>query len=439
MPQAGPSHATTDAASIDRDQSPTNRTLPGLTATFRSLRHRNYQLYFIGQLVSLTGTWMQQTALAWLAFDLTHESKWAGWVTAAQILPTFLIGLWGGALADRWPKRSLIFATQSGFLVLALLLTGLALGGVITPWQLLAVSMANGFVQAIDLPARLAFVMDLVKRDDLINAVALNSLIFNLARAVGPAVAGLIMAWLTPWACFLANALSYVAVLWALASMNITASAHPQASTQPKHRALDVFRYVARHRSLAFLILLVASTAFFGWPFQALLPALAKQELGSDERGYGLLVSATGVGALVAAWTIATFGAMRHSNRMIAAGVALVSTAMVALAYAPRLSLATFCCAVIGFGLILFFATSQSVIQLSAGDHNRGRIMAIWAMTVSGAVPLGNLLASPAADRWGVPLVLVVQGMACAVTAVLLLILLRPEGEQPVPDAPAVH
>src|SRR5207245_4709030 len=227
MPRDGSTEANhEDSESGPVLQSPASRPYGGLRATFRSLRHRNYRLYFFGQMVSLTGTWMQNAALVWLAFRLTDESKWAALVSAAQILPTFFFGAWGGALADRWPKRSLIFLTQSAFLVLALLLAGLTFAQVITPWQLLLVNAASGLVQALDLPARLAFVMDMAGREDLMNAVALNSLLFNVARVVGPGISGFLMRWLAPEACFLTNALSYAAVLWALARMDITGSVH---------------------------------------------------------------------------------------------------------------------------------------------------------------------------------------------------------------------
>lgn len=389
----------------------------GLAATFRSLRHRNYRLYFFGQLVSLTGTWMQNAALVWLAFHLTGESKWAALVNAAQILPTFFFGAWGGALADRWPKRSLIFLTQSAFLVLALVLAGLTFARVITPGQLLLVTTINGLVQAIDLPARLAFVMDMAGREDLLNAVALNSLLFNVARVIGPAISGFLMSSLAAEACFSANALSYAAVLWALARMDITGSVCHAEKQGGLRSLLEGIAYLAGRRELGFLIVLVITTALCGWPSQSLLPALAQHVLHSDEIGYSWMLSGTGFGALVAAWTLATFGSMEERRRMIRAGVGLVSIGLIALSAARDLVLAMGCCAVIGFGLILFLATSQSIIQLSAGEHNRGRVMAIWAMTQSGAVPLGSYLAGVAADRWNVPLVLRLLGLICLTAA----------------------
>jgi MFS family permease len=389
----------------------------GLAATFRALRHRNYRLYFFGQLVSLIGTWMQTTALNWLAFDLTHESKWPALLMAVGILPTFFLGAWGGALADRWPKRSLIIGTQGAFLVLALILAALAGAGVVVPWQLLVITACVGLVQAIDLPARLAFVMDLAGREDLINAVALNSLLFNVARVVGPALAGQILAWSAPWTCFLANGLSYLAVLHALVQINVAGTPRVAESHRERPSLRSSFGYLARHRELAFLFLLSGTTSFCGWPSQALLPALAKHELATDEAGYSWLLSGTGLGALAAAWVVATFGSVERRGLFIGIGVCVVCTALLGLSLMGSLVPAIGCCALLGFGLILFLATTQSVIQLGADEHNRGQIMGIWAMTQSGALPFGNLLAGPAADYLGVPLVLRIQGVACGVAA----------------------
>jgi MFS family permease len=411
---------------------------------------------------------MQNTALTWLAFELTRESKWAAGVNAAQIVPTFFLGLWGGTLADRWPKRTLIFVTQTAFLVLALLLAALTWGGVVTPWQLLAVAAANGFVQALDLPARLAFVMDMAGREDIMNAVGLNSVLFNVARAIGPALAGLVLLWIKPWACFLLNALSYVAVLWALAQMDISGASVSPTPAKGWRAMLGGLRYLARHGELAYLVILAGFVSFFGWPSQNLLPELAKAELadrhpgaelrfqkgtrllelqrvaspfgtaselhnaedlgvhpespvlGTGQLGYGLMLSGTGIGALIAAWAVATFGSVQLRKRLIGTGVVTISAGLMGLALAHDLVLDIGCCGLIGFGLILFLATSQSVVQLGSGENNRGVLMGIWAVTLSGAVPLGNLLAGPAADRWGVEPVLICEGSACAVAALVL-------------------
>ena len=297
------------------------------------------------------------------------------------------------------------------------MLAALTFAGVITPWQLLLVTGLNGLVQAIDLPARLAFVMDLAGREDLMNAVALNSMLFNVARVIGPAISGFLMRWLAPEACFFANGLSYIAVLWALARMDITGSSHAAQKSSGLRGLVEGLTYLAGRRELAFLMLLVAITSLCGWPSQTLLPALASGVLKSNEIGYSWMLSGTGIGALTAAWTLATFGSVEERHQLIRAGIGCVSTGLIALSIAPNLPLAMGCSGLIGFGLILFLATSQSIIQLSSGEHNRGRVMAIWAMTQSGSVPLGSFLAGVAADHWGVRPVLQLLGLSCAVAA----------------------
>jgi MFS family permease len=405
-------------------------------STFRSLRHRNYRLYFFGQLVSLVGTWMQNAALSWLAYAITEESKWPAFITAAQILPTFLLGPWGGHLADRIPKRPLIFWMQTSFTVLALLLAWLVLGGSAQPWQLLAVTAATGVVTAIDLPARLSFVMNMVGREDLTNAVALNSMLFNSARVIGPMLAGPLMIAIGPGHCFLANAASYIAVLWALSSMDISGAPPPRLSN-PSDSALksllEGFRYLGKNRVLIFLILLAGSTALWGWPFLSLLPAIA-HKFGTGPTGMSWLYSAVGVGAFLSALTLARFGSPALSRGFITAGVLILTVALVALAFSRDIVMSGICCGFIGFGLILFLATTQSVFQLSSEEHNRGRVMAIWAMVLSIAVPLGNLLAGPAADAWGLTPVIAGLGLASGLTPILLLWAIRPwefSGEAP--------
>ncbi|HEV3257450.1 MAG TPA: MFS transporter [Gemmataceae bacterium] len=402
-----------------------------LTAAFRALRHRNYRLYFFGQLASVTGSWMQTTALGWLAYELTHQSKWTALVMAAQMLPTFFLGPWGGALADRLPKRSVIFVTQAAFMVLALLLAGLVFGRTIDPWLLLLITTAAGLVQAVDLPARLSFVNDMAGRNDLMNAVALNSLLFNVARVLGPALAGL-MLMVPDWgagACFLVNGLSYLAVLWALRRMDVVGSVkhadNGRALGARRPSLLGGFRYLVRRPGLTYLVALAAMLSLCGWPFLALLPALADSPLDRHEWGYSVMLSATGVGALAAALIVAARGSLARRRRFISTGLTVLTAGIIGLSLAGNLALAGICTALVGFGLIMFFITGQSVLQLSADDHNRGRVMAVWAMTQSGALPLGTMLSGLAADEWGVPVVLRVNGIACGAVALLLLAGLR--------------
>ena len=401
----------------------TGPALPWWVVPFRALRHRNYRLYFFGQLVSLTGSWVQTTALMWLAYELTKQSRWPALISAVQVLPTVVLGLWGGHVADRWSRRALIFTTQAALLALAVLLGVLVLSSRVTPWHLLAVSLACGVVNAIDLPARLAFVVEMVGRDDLINAVALNSVLFNVARAGGPALGAWCLGAVGPGPCFLLNGLSFVAVLAALALMTLPWRAAPSAAHHEEKASLWAgFHYVAGRPALLLLLVLTGALSLFGWPVLSLLPALADQHLHRSEGGYGSMLSALGAGAMLAALLVATFGSLGRSRLFLAAGAILSAASLACLSWAPSLPAAMACCAGLGCGLVGFFATGQSVMQLSSRDHNRGRVMGVWSMVTSAGLPLGSLLAGPAADTWGVPQVVAWQGFGIAVAALAVLL-----------------
>lgn len=443
--------------------------------TFRALRHRNYRLYFFGQFVSVTGSWAQSAALMWLAYDLTKESSWPAWVGAMQVLPTCVLGAWGGSLADRWSKRALIFFAQATLLLLAVLLGGLVLLGHVTPWHLLAVAAAAGIVNAIDLPARLAFVIDMVGRDDLPNAIALNSMLFNLARMLGPIVGFVLFVKLAgrgvtgqtaAGVCFLLNGLSFVAVLAALAWMELPPPSPltplPDGERGAQHSPLsplgrgiggegeqslwEGFRYLSQHPRLILLMVLSGAMSLFGWPILSLLPAVADQRLHGSTDAYAWMLSAIGGGAGLASLLVASFSGTQWRRWFLAAGVGLASTSLLGLAGARSLPVAAGCCAFLGCGLILFFPTSQAIMQLRSADHVRGRVMGIWSMVLSGAFPLGHLLAGKAADRWlnqqslpgalgqwlsvrpgepsGLPLVLALMGLGIAAASTIVFLLL---------------
>ncbi len=394
----------------------------GLT-TFRALRHRNYRLFFLGQLVSLTGSWVQTTALMWLAFDLSGTSRWPALVGAAQIAPTFFLGALGGVLADHLPKRRLLLLTQSALLVLALLLAGLVVTGLATVWHLFAVALVCGLVNAVDLPVRLSFVHDMVGRDDLMNAVALNSLLFNTARALGPALGTCLLEWWGPAPCFFLNALSYLAILGALLRMQVPLL-HPAHWTERQSWRAG-FHYVAHHPTLLLLLCLTGAMALCGWPILALLPALSQNDMTAGESGYSWMLSAIGVGALTSTLLVASFGSLKRRRRFLGTGLVVAALALIGLSLAPNLVLGMICCSLLGLGLVMFFSTSQATVQLSAGDHNRGRVMGIYSIVLSGATPLGTLLAGTSADRWGVVQVVRVQGLAMLIAAMVIVALLR--------------
>lgn len=407
--------------------------------TFRSLRHRNYRRYFLGQIVSFTGSWMQSAALMWLLYDRTHDPRWPSWIMVAQVGPTLLLGAWGGSLADHYPKRLLIFITQSIFLVHAVILTLLIALNLISPWLMIALMVVSGIVQAVDLPARLAFVPDLVPKEDLINAVGLNSLLFNSARAIGPALAGLLFllaeavveiarpesnaVTLGAVACFAINAISFVAVLIALWGITVPGDAE-MGKKVAKGSIWDGFSYLKHHPTLGGLVLLTLIMCIFGWPLLTILPAYTHLQLGLSEQTYSLLVSTVGAGALIAALTTATFGTTVRRGKFMVAGTGMAAIGLFGLSQVGRPELAAIGCAAAGFGLILYLSTGQSTLQLAVPDEKRGRVMALWAMTLSASAPLGHLLAGEGVTIVGVSPVLLGMAAGVALVTVVLVVML---------------
>lgn len=387
--------------------------------TFRSLRHRNYRLYFIGQMVSLIGSWTQITALMWLAHKQSDESsRWPAFLLAAQLGPTFVFGALGGRLADRLPRRPLIICTQIVFLICAAALFTLKSIDALTLWAMLMVMLIHGVAQAIDLPARLALLPSLVARSDLSNAVALNSLLFNVARATGPALAAILLSSIGASWCFLLNAVSYVAVILALAWIYL-----PQHWDDKSIPSIGgAWRALAATPGLLTVTLLAGIIAGHGWPLLALLPSFASKELGLAEGGYGTLLSAVGIGALAAALTAATFGSDVRPKLLLVGGLLSSCVSLFCLWLTASLPIAACCCVLFGFGMILFFATAQTVVQLSTKDADRGKVMGIWAMMLSAGVPLGNLVLGPAADVYGERTIVLVQAIAVTIATVALML-----------------
>jgi MFS family permease len=403
-------------------------------STFRALRHRSYRLYFGGQLFSVIGTWLHLTALMWLTYEITHQSSWTANVGAARLLPTVFLAPLGGMLADRFSKRSLLIITQVLLLLLALALAVLTVTVTLTGGHLLLLTLLAGIIHAVDWPARLAFVSEMVERQDLANAVALNSLLFNCARAIGPALAGLFYAWQGPAFCFLLNALTFVPLIIALVAMPIPARGEALPGTVGGGAFLSGVKHLVGRPRLLALLLLTAAMAFFAWPILPLLPALAKQTFHGDESTYGTLLSGVGAGALTAALAAATIASHIHEERdrrrdprivVLAVGAGLVACSLLCLACTSNLFAGVAACFLFGLGMILFLATSQSITQLSALDHNRGAVMGVWSMLLSAAQPAGYYLAGWTADESSVTTVLALQGVGVVASAVLAGLFIR--------------
>jgi MFS family permease len=382
--------------------------------TFAALKHRNFRLFMTGQFVSLIGGWMQSTAEGWLVYQLTGSKVMLGTVAAVWSLPLLLLSVWGGSVADRYPKRTVIFFTQTGMMLVAFAFAALVWSGRIQPWHILVLAALDGVVVAFDSPTRQAFTVEMTSREDLMNAISLNSSIFNGARVVGPAVAGLLMAHVGMAWCFLLNGLSFIAVLAGLLMMRLPQFVSPAEPSSTGRHVLEGLAYVAGHRRVRLLLLLLGVVGIFGWSYSILLPAYAADNLHVGERGYGVLLSANGVGALLGALTVATYGSRVRPQRMIFGGLWVFTAMLVLLAVVRWFPLVLVCLAVGGWGMLLCFSTTNTMVQTSVSDAMRGRVMGVWALVLGGTIPLGGLESGWLSQAVGVPWTIAAGALICA-------------------------
>jgi MFS family permease len=407
--------------------------------TFRSLRHRNYRFYFLGQFVSFIGSWMQSTALMWIVYIKTNDPRWPALLMIAQFVPTLILGPLTGAIADRFAKRNIVMITQVLFAITASILTGLLLADILVPWLVFSLLLVNGIIQAIDFPTRLAYVPELVPREDLVNAIGLNSLLFNSARAIGPAGAGVLF-WTSrafaDWGwipveevtrygaivCFSVNAFSYVAVLFALWSITVPGRAS-QTSESRDASTWSGYMQIFRNLRLMALLILTGLFSIFGWPVLSLFPAYTRLGLGLEEKEYSTLVSGLGAGALCAALTTATFLNSERRGWFLILGASVALAGMISLAFVQSLTWAVVAASGLGFGLILYLSTGQSMMQMSVADNARGRAMSLWAMMLSASAPLGHLLAGQAASWWPIRDVMLVLSLGLGIIWLMMIVL----------------
>lgn len=385
----------------------------------RALKHRNYQLFFGGQLVSLTGTWMQSIAQSWLVYRLTGSAVLLGLVGFASQIPVFLLAPIGGAIADRYSRRHVLLITQTMAMLLALTLAALTLTRLIEVWHLYLIGALFGVANAFDIPTRQAFVVDLVGKEDLVNAIALNSSMFNGARIIGPAIAGLLVAAIGEGWCFLANGVSYVAVIGGLLAMRVAPHVRASRPGSALANIAEGFSFVARTGPVRALLLLLGLVSLMGMPYAVLMPIFADRILGGGSSGLGLLMGASGIGALAGALTLATRKGLRGLGRWVALSSAGFGAGIILFAQSRSFWLSAALLVPVGFSMIIQMASSNTLIQSMVPDGLRGRVMAVYSMMFMGMAPLGALLAGTLSERMGAPATLTFGGIACIAGAAI--------------------
>ncbi|MEW6199436.1 MAG: MFS transporter [Planctomycetota bacterium] len=390
------------------------RTRVGPMGLVRALRSRNYRLFFAGQGISLVGTWMQMVAVGWLVYRLTNSTMLLGLTGFAGQIPVLLLAPLGGVAADQWPLRRLLVITQTLSLVQALLLAGLTLSGIVSPAAIITLSAFLGIVNALDMPVRQAFVVEMLADPaDLGNAIALNSLLVNGARLVGPALAGVLIAALGEGLCFLLNGISYIAVIAALLAMRVPARPARGAIRPIAAELAEGFRYALGFPPIRDVLGLLAVFSLMGMSYATIMPAFVRDVLHGDSRVYGLLLGTTGLGALVGATLLAARRSARGLGRTIAAGAMLFGGGLCIVAVFRTIALAAVLLPIVGLGMMLQIVASNTVLQILVDDDKRGRVMSLYAMAFLGMTPFGSLLVGGLAHSLGTPLALQIGGVCC--------------------------
>ncbi len=417
---------------------PSESALPPVPHAFRSLRHRNYRLFFAGQLISLVGTWVQIVAQSWLVYRLTGSETLLGLVGFAGQIPIFLFAPFGGVLADRSDRRRVLVATQTASLLAALGLALLTLGGIVTVWHVVATAVALGIVNAVDMPTRQAFVPTLVEKEDLVNAIALNSTMFNGARILGPAVAGVVLSAVGEGWCFAANAASFLAVIAGLLLMTVPSRAPEGKGASTMARMAEGFRYAWGHVPIRALLLLLGVVSVAGMPYTILMPVFAERVLHGGPRDLGLLMAASGCGALAGALLLAARRGIRGLGRWVALAAAGFDASLILFSLSRSLGLSVALLVPAGFTMIVQMASSNTLVQSMVPDHLRGRVMSVYSVMFLGMTPFGSLLAGALAGRLGAPATVALGGAVSIAAAAVFgrrLPSLREEGRRLVSES----
>jgi MFS family permease len=388
---------------------------PGsFSRAWRALRHRNFKLFFFGQSISVIGTWMTRLATSWLVYRMTHSALLLGFVTFAGQIVSFALGPFAGVWVERLNRRKLLMWTQAAAAVQSLALAALTLTHVITLWEIIALTVLQGIINAFDMPGRQSFLSLMVEdRNDLSNAIAINSSMANGGRLIGPAIAGVVIAAAGEGGCFLIDGLSYFAVIASLLMMRIQPLDLRGSGSSMLEQVREGWDYVRSFRPIRTILLLFALTSLMGYPYAVLLPVFAGQVLHGGATTLGWLTGASGVGAMISAFSLAVRSSVVGLTRMLGISVAMLGGALVLFGLSHTLWLSLLLMAVAGFGLIQGASASNTIIQSLVAEDKRGRVMSYYTMAFFGASPFGSLLAGALAHRFGAPVTVMMTGAVC--------------------------
>ena len=386
---------------------------------FSSLKIRYFRIYWLGMFVSLVGTWIQSVAQSWLVFQLTNSAFLLGVVGFLGSIPIFVFSLFGGVLADRVNKRNILIFTQVSFMFLAFLLAVLTQFKIITPWQIMFIALFNGIIMAFDAPARQSIVVELVGKEHLFNAITLNSVAFNSSRIIGPTIAGVLISVIGMSGCFYLNGVSFLAVIIALFYIRL-GRRHEKNNTSALRDLREGLVFISSNRLILALVSMVAAMSLFGISYVILMPVFAENVLGVGVKGLGVLMSATGIGALVGALGLASLGDFKYKGRLLMGAVFLFSISLMLFSLSKSYLLSIFTLIFIGCTSVIPVALINTLLQINVPDKFRGRVMSIFMITFAGIMPFGNLISGSLAQAMGVSMALFFCGSSCLVLFTLI-------------------
>jgi MFS family permease len=390
-------------------------------STFAALRHRNFQLYFGGQLVSNAGTWMQIIAQGWLVYQLSHSDLTLGIVGFSSAIPALLVSPWGGVVVDRVPKRTLLIITQASAMMLAFILALLAFTHVVQVWHIVLLAAGIGLINAFDGPGRQAFVVEMVGREDLPNAIAVNSIMFNSARVIGPALGGILLALVGPAWCFTINGISFLAVIVGLWAMKIEPHAAQNLLESPWKQLTAGIQYVSKQAELGGLLLLSLTFSVFGISYSTLLPAFVERNLDQGAAAYGWINAAIGVGAVVGAFFIANNRRLNWRGAWLVAACLAFPVILIVFAFTSYLPTNLILAVGLGVGFMIEFTMINTLLQTHVEDHLRGRVMALYTLTFFGFAPFGNLAIGALSESIGLSYAISIFALICLLFTFIVL------------------